>query len=52
VLADHPLAQRFEQFVDEAYALIDEDWVNSTGRTPAGLSMQQLNQAMQALRQN
>jgi hypothetical protein len=42
----------FERFVDEAYALIDEDWVNSTGKTPAGLSMQQLTQAMQALRQN
>jgi len=42
----------FERFVDEAYALIDADWVASTGRDPAGLSMQQLTQAMQALRQN
>jgi hypothetical protein len=39
----------FERFADEAYALIDADWVASTGRSPAGLSMQKLEQAMQPL---
>jgi hypothetical protein len=41
----------FEKFVDEAYALADPEWVASTGKTPAGLSLQQLENAMQALRQ-
>jgi hypothetical protein len=41
----------FEKFVDEAYALADPEWVAATGKTPAGLSLQQLEQAMQGLRQ-
>ena len=40
----------FEKFVDEAYALADPERVAATGKTPAGLSLQQLEQAMQALR--
>jgi len=42
----------FEKFVDEAYALVDADWIASTGKNPAGLTMQQLEQAMQALKQS
>ena len=41
----------FEKFVDEAYALADPEWIASTGKTPGGLSLQALEQAMQALRQ-
>jgi hypothetical protein len=40
----------FEKFVDEAYALADPEWVAKTGKTPGGLSLQSLEQAMQALR--
>lgn len=41
----------FEQFVDEAYAIADAGWTDSTGKTPGGLSLQQLEQAMQSLMQ-
>lgn len=40
----------FEKFVDEAYAIFDPDWIASTGKDPAGLTAQQLQQAMQALK--
>jgi len=41
----------FAKFVDEAYAIFDPDWIASTGKDPAGLTPQQLEQAMQALKQ-
>ena len=41
----------FEKFVDEAYALIDPEWIASTGKSPMGLNMQQIEQAMQSLKQ-
>jgi hypothetical protein len=40
----------FEKFVDEAYAIADPEWINKTNLTPGGLTIQQLEQAMQALR--
>ncbi len=42
----------FEKFVDEAYALVDAEWMESTGKCPMGLTMQQIEQAMQFLRQH
>jgi hypothetical protein len=38
------------QFCDEAYALADMDWINATGKSPAGLSIAQLEDFMQSLR--
>jgi len=40
----------FEHFTDEAYALASHDWIASTGKCPAGLSITDLESAMQALR--
>lgn len=40
----------FEKFVDEAYAIADSGWITKTNKTPGGLTLQQLEQAMQALR--
>jgi len=40
----------FQKFVDEAYAIIDAEWISSTGKSPMGLTMQQLEQSMQSLR--
>lgn len=40
----------FEKFVDEAYAMADPEWINAKKTTPAGLTIQQLEQAMQALK--
>ncbi len=42
----------FEKFVDEAYALIDPEWFASTGKSPMGLNMQQIEQAMQFVHQH
>jgi len=39
----------FAQYVDEVYAIADSIWVESTGKTPGGLSLAQLEQQMQAL---
>jgi len=36
--------------VDEAYAIADRAWIEATGTTPAGLSLAQLEEQMQALR--
>lgn len=36
-------------FVDESYGLLSNDWIKNTGRTPAGMTMQQLEAAMAAL---
>jgi hypothetical protein len=41
----------FAQFVDEVYAIADGGWVRQTGKTPGGLTMSQLEAAMQALSQ-
>jgi hypothetical protein len=40
----------FEKFVDEAYAIADLEWISAFKTTPAGLTIQQLEQAMQALK--
>jgi hypothetical protein len=42
--------QFFSTFVDEVYAIADSDWVNATGKTPAGMSLAELETQMQALR--
>jgi len=42
----------FEKFVDEAYAIADPEWINAKKTTPAGLTIQQLEQDMQALKGN
>ncbi len=39
----------FSKFTDEVYALVDQDWVTSTGSTPLGLSLQTLTDQMKAL---
>jgi hypothetical protein len=40
----------FEKFVDEAYAIADPEWISAKKTTPGGLTVQQLEQAMQALK--
>jgi hypothetical protein len=40
----------FEKFVDEAYAIADAGWITKFNATPGGLTLQQLEQAMQALK--
>lgn len=40
----------FDNYVMETYALVDADWVKSTGETPLGMSMQTLNQQMDSMR--
>jgi hypothetical protein len=40
----------FAQFVDEAYAIADAMWITAKNATPGGLTLQQLEQAMQALK--
>jgi len=37
-------------FMDEAYAVIDSDWIAAMGATPCGLTLAQLEAAMAALR--
>jgi hypothetical protein len=39
----------FAKFVDEAYAIADPTWINAKNQTPGGLSIQELEQAMQEL---
>jgi hypothetical protein len=39
----------FAKFVDEVYAIADQDWVEATGKTPGGLSLADLEKQMQAL---
>jgi len=41
----------FAKWVDEVYAIADQDWIESTGNTVAGLTLQQLEAQMQALQQ-
>ncbi len=40
----------FEKFVDEAYAIVDPEWMTATGKCPMGLTVEQIEQAMQSLR--
>ena len=42
----------FAHFVDEVYAIADRDWVEKTGNTPGGLTLDQLESQMQALKGN
>jgi hypothetical protein len=42
----------FEAFTDEAYALADADWIKTTGTSPAGLSIADLETQMQALKES
>jgi hypothetical protein len=41
----------FGKYVDEVYAIADASWVASTGKTPAGLSLADLEAQMQALKE-
>lgn len=40
----------FARFVDEVYAIADPDWIAATGQTVGGLTLQQLEAQMQALK--
>jgi len=42
----------FAQFVDEVYAIADGDWIEHTGKTPGGFTLDQLEAQMQALKEN
>jgi hypothetical protein len=39
----------WKQRVDEAYPLVDSDWIKATGNTPAGLTLDQLTSLMKEL---
>ena len=41
----------FSTYVDEVYALADQDWIEATGKTPGGISLADLEQQMQALKE-
>jgi len=41
----------FAKYVDEVYAIADPGWVASTGQTPGGLSLTELETQMQALQE-
>jgi hypothetical protein len=40
----------FLKFVDEAYALVDKDFIEATGKTPIGMNLAALEAAMQELK--
>ncbi len=40
----------FGKWVDEVYAIADQTWISAKGTTPGGLSLTQLEQQMQALK--
>jgi hypothetical protein len=40
----------FSKFVDEVYGIADSEWVEAGGKTPAGMTVQQLEAQMQALK--
>jgi hypothetical protein len=44
-----PDAQR-NPCVDEIYVIADSEWVEKTGKTPGGLTLDQLETQMQALK--
>jgi hypothetical protein len=39
----------FAKYVDEVYAIADPAWVEKTGKTPAGLTVEELEIQMKAL---
>jgi len=39
----------FAKYVDEVYAIADRSWIEATKKTPGGLTLQQLEEQMQAL---
>lgn len=41
----------FGKWVDEVYAIADQDWVDATGKTPGGLTLQVLEEQMQGLKE-
>lgn len=41
----------FAKYVDEVYAIADQDYVDATGKTPGGISLADLEQQMQALQE-
>jgi hypothetical protein len=41
----------FSTYVDEAYAIADQDWAEATGKTPLGMSLADLESQMQALKE-
>ncbi|MDE2098633.1 MAG: hypothetical protein KGL39_15370 [Patescibacteria group bacterium] len=46
---DYAMTEAFwAKYVDEAYVIVTQDWVQSTGRTPGGLTLAQLRAQMQA----
>jgi hypothetical protein len=42
----------FSQYVDEVYALADANWIEKIGTTPGGLTIEELQEQMQALEGN
>lgn len=42
----------FEKWVDEVYAIADQIWIDAKGTTPGGLTLAQLEEQMQALKQD
>ena len=42
----------FSYYTDEAYALVDSTWIAKTGKTPLGLSQQDLEKMMIAIRES
>lgn len=41
----------FARFVDEVYAIADSEWIDSGGKTPGGLTLEELEVQMQALKE-
>lgn len=44
--------QFFAHFVDEVYAIADSEWFQSAGKTPGGLTLEELEVQMQALKES
>lgn len=42
----------FAHFVDEVYAIADNDWIEKTGKSPGGLSLAELEVQMQSLKES
>ena len=40
----------FSKFVDEVYAIADSEWIGAGGKTPAGMSLAQLEAQMKGLK--
>lgn len=40
----------FHEYTEEAYALVDKDWVTATGKTPLGMSLDTLTSQMDAMK--